>query len=624
MNYAEKTQAAEFSRLYKKKEPVLPDRLSRYRYISCLTDTKRKKAWILQKDNGQKVLCKFASGRYADMLHTESACFLLGKFRFVPYVFDYFETEEGAYLLREYIEGETLEEMVERLGALSLSEALPLIKQLCDMLSQLHSCVPPVIYRDLKPANIVCHPSGDCYLIDMGTIRNYHEDGSPDTVFMGTPNTAAPEQFGARQTDKRTDIYSLGIIFHYLLTGQFKIQAGSLDGLPKRVAAIIRKCVSFDPENRYADIKQVQTALLTLLPNKKQKYTFFFGCISFAMFIVSLCLLFLPLINTKKAIVFSSPLLEKAIREELGKTNGEPVYEDDLVQITQLLICGDTVFHNISEHFGYQTYHTVNDVQHGYGNITDISILAKMPNLTIVILDYQNIYDITPLKDLPLTTLSLCGNPLLDLTALEGCRSLNTLSITETTVTSLASLEGCHGLTYLDCTETGVASLTPISELPIRQLHIGNIPANDWDSLAALPIQEFACSYLSVESLTYISGVISPHRLSAHNCGITSLKELACFEPVEDLDLAQNQIDSLDGLEYFSCLWGLNLNINPVSDFAELPNIKTLTCLTLPDTVTDYTFLLDMPQLQEVYISETQKPVLYKLIPEPWFEIKDL
>lgn len=624
MNDTETPQAAEFSQLYTKKEPVLPDRLSQYHYVSCLADTDKKKAWILQKDNGQKVLCKFASGEYAGMLRTESTCFLLGKFRFVPYVFDYFETEEGAYLLREYIEGETLEEIIERRGPLSLTEALPLMKQLCDMLSQFHASVPPVIYRDLKPANIVCQPSGDCCLIDMGTVRTYHKDGSPDTVFMGTPDTAAPEQFGARQTDNRTDIYSLGILFYYLLTGRIKIQNDSLSGLPRRAAAIIKKCVSFDPEDRYADIGQVQSALLALLPNKKQKYTFLFGCISAVMFFAALCLFFLPLIYTKKAVVFSSPLLEEAIRGELGKTNGEPVYEEDLAQITQLLICGDTVFHNVSEHFGRQTYHTVNDVYHGYGDITDISILEKMPNLSVVILDYQNIYDITPLKGLPLTTLSLCGNPLCDLTALEGCVSLNTLFVAETTVTSLSPLEGCHSLTYLDCTESAITSLAPISELPIRHLLIGNISADDWDSLAALPLREFSCSYLSVESLIYISGIISPQSLTAHNCGITSLKELACFEPIGDLDLAMNQIDSLEGLENFSCLWGLNLNDNPVTDFTDLPKAKTLTCVTLPDTVTDYTFLLDMPQLQELYINDSQKPALYQLIPEPWFEIKVL
>ena len=624
MNDKENPQAAEFSQLYTKEAPVLPDRLSQYHYVSCLADKDRKKVWVLQKDNGQKVLCKFASGEYADMLRTESTAFSLGKFRFVPYVFDYFETEEGAYLLREYIEGETLEEMIERRGPLSLTEALPLMRQLCGMLSRFHSCTPPVIYRDLKPANIVCQPSGDCCLIDMGSVRTYHEDGSPDTVFMGTPDTAAPEQFGARQTDNRTDIYSLGILFYYLLTGRLKMQPGSLHGLPGRAAAIIKKCVSFDPENRYSDIEQVQTALSALLPNKKQKYTFLFGCISVVMFIASLCLFFLPLLHTEKAIVFSSPLLETAIREELGKTNGEPVYEEDLAQITQLLICGDTVFHNISEHFGHQTCHTVNDVPHGYGDITDISLLAKMPNLSVVILDYQNIYDIAPLGKLPLTTLSLCGNPLWDLTALEGCDSLNTLFIAETIVTSLSPLEGCRGLTYLDCTESAVTSLAPISELPIRHLLIGNIPADDWDSLAGLPLQEFACSYLSVESLIYISGIISPQRLFASNCGITSLKELACFEPIGALDLALNQIDSLEGLEDFSSLWGLNLDDNPISDFAELPKAKTLTCLTLPDTVTDYTFLLDMPWLEELFISDSQEPAIYRLIPKPWFTIRVL
>lgn len=626
MNHTEKTQAVEFQRLYAEtKQPVLPDRLSQYRFVSCLSDGDRKKAWILKKDNGQKILCKFATGEYMDMLRTESACFSLGKFPFVPYIFDYFETEEGAYLLREYIEGETLNETIEKSGPLPLPEAISLMKQVCDMLFQFHSCNPPVIYRDLKPSNIVCHPSGDCYLIDIGTVRTYHEDGSSDTVFMGTPDTAAPEQFGARQTDNRTDIYSIGILFYYLLTGELKIQNSSMGKLPRRAAAIIKKCISFDPENRYADIGQVQSALLSLLPDKKQKRTRIFGCISAAMFLVSLCLFFLPLLSpSSKAITFSSPLLEQAIREELGKTNGEPVYEEDLSQITQILICGDTVFHNASEHYECQTYHTINGVHHGYGDITDISLLAKMPNLSVLVLDYQKIYDITPLKGLPLATLSLSGSPIRDLTALENCNSLNSLYIGETAVISLEPLSTCNVLMLLDCTESSVVSLAPIEKLSIHHLFIGNIPAADLDVLASLPLEELACSHLPVESLDDIRRISSLKILTLQSCGILSLTELSGFDRLIELHILDNQISSLDGLENFPLLMSINLSENPITDFSALPKAASLTSLTLPNGKIDYTFLFDMPQLKTLIIQEQQKSLLYETIPEPWFEIRVL
>lgn len=342
------------------------------------------------------------------------------------------------------------------------------------------------------------------------------------------------------------------------------------------------------------------------------------------MLIASLCLFALPLSHREKPVVFSSPLLEKAVREELEKENGEPVYEEDLAQITQLLICGDTVFHDISEHFGYQTYHTVDNVQHGYGDIADISILARMPNLTVVILDYQEIRDLTPLQGLSLTTLSLSGNPLRDLTALEGCDTLSTLHIAETPLTSLSPLTGCHNLLHLDCTDSAIASLAPIAQLPIRSLLIGGNPAKDFDSLTLLPLEEFGCSNRSVEELTVISSISTLKKLSAQDCGITSLKELAGFEQLTELELLANQIDSLEGLEIFSQLCTIDLSCNPVSDFSRLPEVQSLISLNLPDTVTDFSFLLKMPQLKAVIVKDSQKALIYQLIPDPWFEIRVL
>lgn len=105
MNSAEVSSLiTEFEQTYKNTAtPPLPEKLSNYRFYSCLADSDHKKTWILENTNGQKVLCKYASGEYVEMLRTESSFGTLGKFPFVPYVFDYFETGNGAYLLREYI-----------------------------------------------------------------------------------------------------------------------------------------------------------------------------------------------------------------------------------------------------------------------------------------------------------------------------------------------------------------------------------------------------------------------------------------------------------------------------------------------------------------------------------------
>lgn len=622
--------AEKFTKEYEHaEEPALPESLSGYRFISCLADSGKKKTWILEKANGQRVLCKFASGEYMDMLRTESEFFSLGKFPFVPYVFDYLETPEGAYLLREYIEGQTLSDLVEKEGPLPLDRAIPLIGQLCSHLSRLHASVPPIIYRDLKPSNVVLTSSGDCYLIDLGTVRTYNEDNTVDTVFIGTVGTAAPEQFGARQTDARTDIYALGILFYYLLTGELEIQERKLKKLPSKAAGIIRKCTAFDPNNRYSQVSLVADALQTSARKKVRRA---------AVAAVVICTvaalgtyLFVPkptpaapdTPEVPEQIVFSSPLLEQAVRETINKPEGEPVYEQDLVQVTRLYICGDTVFQSAEEHSQFEHNHTINGEQHGYGDISDISLLEKMPNLHTVVLDYQRIYDISPLRNLHLTTLSLCGNPVTDLSGLQDQKALRELYLSETGVTSLAGLENCSALLTLDCSYTAVVSLEPLSALPIHSLHLTDTPVSDFETLSSLPLAELYLSYVSSEHFAYIENITSLQNLTLTHCGITSLKELSCFNQVYLLDVTFNQITDLDGLEEFTRLQHILLANNPITDLSPLAKMGNLSHMSLATgTDVDFAFLNEMPWVQHVTVNTSQLEALYRAVPEPWFELE--
>jgi eukaryotic-like serine/threonine-protein kinase len=129
---------------------------------------------------------------------------------------------EQWYLVLEFIEGETLEDYQEKVPnkRLPLSEVFRIGLQLCDVLEYLHSQQPPVIFRDLKPANIILAPNEKIYLIDFGIARLYKPGRNRDTIAFGSPGYAAPEQYGRAQTTPRADIYSLGAVLHQLLTGR--------------------------------------------------------------------------------------------------------------------------------------------------------------------------------------------------------------------------------------------------------------------------------------------------------------------------------------------------------------------------------------------------------------------
>ena len=139
----------------------------------------------------------------------------------LPSIYDYF-TENGRwYLVMSYIEGETLDEYLARLpeGKLPVEKVLALGTQIAAVLSYLHTRNPAIIFRDLKPSNIMRTPEGQIYLIDFGIARHFKVGQTKDTIALGSPGYAAPEQYGRAQTTPQADIYSLGATLHHMLTG---------------------------------------------------------------------------------------------------------------------------------------------------------------------------------------------------------------------------------------------------------------------------------------------------------------------------------------------------------------------------------------------------------------------
>lgn len=138
----------------------------------------------------------------------------------LPRIIDVIDAKESFVIIMDFIEDSSLNRLVEEEGAQPEKLVINWAKQLCDVLNYLHTHNPPIIYRDLKPANIMLKPNGQLALIDFGTARQYKEYNLADTTCLGAMGYADPEQFGGMgQTDQRTDIYTLGVTLHYLVTG---------------------------------------------------------------------------------------------------------------------------------------------------------------------------------------------------------------------------------------------------------------------------------------------------------------------------------------------------------------------------------------------------------------------
>lgn len=177
----------------------------------------------------------------------------------LPSIVDVYETEQSMMIVMDYIEGKPLSSSVKELGALPQNQVIRWAKQLCDVLGYLHS--KNIIYRDMKPSNIMLRPDGDVTLIDFGAAREFKEKNLADTQCLGTIGYAAPEQFGGNgQTDARTDIFCLGATLHHLVTGIDPCQNPSFSKTPIRqinpalsggLERIIEKCLQDDKAARY-------------------------------------------------------------------------------------------------------------------------------------------------------------------------------------------------------------------------------------------------------------------------------------------------------------------------------------------------------------------------------------
>ena len=188
----------------------------------------------------------------------------------LPQIVDFIgpDGEGYFYLFMDYIEGETLAADFERRGrSLTFDHILRLGIQLCEVLQYLHQCEPPIVYRDLKPSNVMLDVHGQIRLIDFGIARHFKPNQEEDTVSLGTVGFAAPEQYAGKQSDTRSDLYGLGALLMHLVTSgkTSQFDKTGMDAIPQEVPTVFRQLLQQllerDPNLRIQTAGEVRARL---------------------------------------------------------------------------------------------------------------------------------------------------------------------------------------------------------------------------------------------------------------------------------------------------------------------------------------------------------------------------
>ena len=167
----------------------------------------------------------------------------------IPKICSASERDGSLIVMEEYVMGETLASILKK-GGVPLREGLSYMEQLCQAVAHLHRATPPIIHRDIKPANIVITDDKTLYLIDYDAAKLYLPEQERDTVLMGTPGSAAPEQYGFGQSDVRTDVYAVGVLLKEMFPDNPRLQ---------RVA---ERATMLNPVDRYQSIAALERAIM--------------------------------------------------------------------------------------------------------------------------------------------------------------------------------------------------------------------------------------------------------------------------------------------------------------------------------------------------------------------------
>ena len=616
----------------------------------CLKESEDSSTFLV-KETATGILCvlKWGRNRQTEFLRNEMEIMKKmadRKLSGIPKAYRIFEENGEVYLVREYIEGMSLAQMVLQKGGISEAEICRISRKICQTAEQFQNPDEPMIHRDIKPENIVVTPGGEVVFIDFGTMRSYKKDGSRDTFVVGTRGTAAPEQYGYTQTDQRTDVYAIGQTMLYMVSESYEMNQLSECAVSRRMKKIIEKACSFEPDKRYGDAAQLRRAVEKCQANNRKKVYKKAGAVFGLIAAGYILAIFSPdgtVIENKRIetaeqsaaeeqiqaeITFREELIEEAVRKELGLSKTDKITASMLENVRKLRIVGKEILDDEDTFWGEGRHVDGKDSSFGSvrGNITDLSDLAQMVNLEELALCNQKIEDISGLKELPLKKLYLSKNMITDFSVLLNLIDLDTLCIMENPAENLSVIGECTGILRLNIQGMNLTDIDFLKNLSLDYLDMSNVEVenNIFEPLTEMKKLDTLCmcdvNEAAAETLSQMS-TLKALFMWGDSTILENLKPLKGMTHLETLAFT-TQISSLEGIEQFPSLNFLSVSFSLVKDLSPVTGAKNLQVIDISNAdIKNFEPLFGHSGLTEVHCTEEQKEEIMKIDSSPDFEI---
>lgn len=616
----------------------------------CLKESEDSSTFLV-KETVTGILCvlKWGRNRQTEFLRNEMEIMKKmadRKLSGIPKAYRIFEENGEVYLVREYIEGMSLAQMVLQKGGISEAEICRISRKICQTAEQFQNPDEPMIHRDIKPENIVVTPGGEVVFIDFGTMRSYKKDGSRDTFVVGTRGTAAPEQYGYTQTDQRTDVYAIGQTMLYMVSESYEKNQLSECAVSRRMKKIIEKACSFEPDKRYGDAAQLRRAVEKCQANNRKKVYKKAGAVFGLIAAGYILAIFSPdgtVIENKRIetaeqsaaeeqiqaeITFREELIEEAVRKELGLSKTDKITASMLENVRKLRIVGKEILDDEDTFWGEGHHVDGKDSSFGSvrGNITDLSDLAQMVNLEELALCNQKIEDISGLKELPLKKLYLSKNMITDFSVLLNLIDLDTLCIMENPAENLSVIGECTGILRLNIQGMNLTDIDFLKNLSLDYLDMSNVEVenNIFEPLTEMKKLDTLCmcdvNEAAAETLSQMS-TLKALFMWGDSTILENLKPLKGMTQLETLAFT-TQISSLEGIEQFPSLNFLSVSFSLVKDLSPVTGAKNLQVIDISNAdIKNFEPLFGHSGLTEVHCTEEQKEEIMKIDSSPDFEI---
>lgn len=616
----------------------------------CLKESEDSSTFLV-KETATGILCvlKWGRNRQTEFLRNEMEIMKKmadRKLSGIPKTYRIFEENGEVYLVREYIEGMSLAQMVLQKGGISEAEICRISRKICQTAEQFQNPDEPMIHRDIKPENIVVTPGSEVVFIDFGTMRSYKKDGSRDTFVVGTRGTAAPEQYGYTQTDQRTDVYAIGQTMLYMVSESYEMNQLSECAVSRRMKKIIEKACSFEPDKRYGDAAQLRRAVEKCQANNRKKVYKKAGAVFGLIAAGYILAIFSPdgtVIENKRIetaeqsaaeeqiqaeITFREELIEEAVRKELGLSKTDKITASMLEDVRKLRIVGKEILDDEDTFWGEGHHVDGKDSSFGSvrGNITDLSDLAQMVNLEELALCNQKIEDISGLKELPLKKLYLSKNMITDFSVLLNLIDMDTLCIMENPAENLSVIGECTGILRLNIQGMNLTDIDFLKNLSLDYLDMSNVEVenNIFEPLTEMKKLDTLCmcdvNEAAAETLSQMS-TLKALFMWGDSTILENLKPLKGMTHLETLAFT-TQISSLEGIEQFPSLNFLSVSFSPVKDLSPVTGAKNLQVIDISNAdIKNFEPLFGHSGLTEVHCTEEQKEEIMKIDSSPDFEI---